>query len=211
MRLVRMALCIPRDPPGDGWRDQHDDLKWRLHDDARAMTARAKTERYCLFSALLPSRARQALDQLPARKRQGLVPNLLLACPLEAGGADCEALFEINTIHYGHTTHPSAEQRCAAVASRAPAVSGEYLAKARRLDQTHCGMVAPAQGPVELKLHSFGTVRALVFGAWGEASADVETLLGALAKQGAQRHSRSMACARVQDACGALTWFQRRR
>lgn len=49
--------------PGDGWRRQHDEIKWRLDMDMREMGLRARTEVFGLFAALLPVAAGlRALD-----------------------------------------------------------------------------------------------------------------------------------------------------
>eukprot|EP00973_Karenia_brevis_P044077 6108224-Karenia_brevis.AAC.1 len=52
--------------PGDGWRDQHDALKWAIYQDMRAASARATPEVYGLFA---PQRARDDLEKQPLRKR----------------------------------------------------------------------------------------------------------------------------------------------
>ena len=121
-------------------------------------------------------------------------------------------LFELKTLHAGTSTYSGGDaQRCAAVARRARAVATEYLAKARRLDQQFCHTASGLVGPVERRLLGFGPVRGLVFGHWGEASADVEQLLAAIAFAGAQRHWRSMRTAAAEDAVGAVAWLLRRR
>ena len=61
------------------------------------------------------------------------------------------------------------------------------------------------------KLLSYGTVRGLVFGAWGEASPEVHHLLSLLARQGARAKWRSMGCPDEASAVGCLAWLLRRR
>ena len=75
--------------------------------------------------------------------------------------------------------------QCNAVDRRARAVPAEYATKARSVDQRFCGTFPEQQGPVELRLRSYGDVKALVFGTWGEASTDVHSLLTACADSGA--------------------------
>ena len=87
----------------------------------------------------------------------------------------------------------------------------EYANKARRLDQQYCGTQPGVAGPVERQLQSFGQLRGLVFGAWGEASPDVEMLLSLAASTGAQRHWRSMGSSDDDTARGVLAWMLRRR
>jgi len=60
-------------------------------------------------------------------------------------------------------------------------------------------------------LQGYGTVRGLVFGAWGEASPDIEKLLTWLAGLGASRHWRTMGCLEEAKARGILAWSLRRR
>ena len=74
-----------------------------------------------------------------------------------------------------------------AVDRRAGQLQGEYLAKARYADRVY-GQVPEGQvGPVEQKLVSFGSLRGLVFGPWGEASEGVHRLVDDLAEQRAKR------------------------
>ena len=96
--------------PGDGFRTQHDAIKWRLDEDLREMGVRARTEVYGLFAAVLPQNARTTIGQWPLRKRQGLVPDFAIALPVEGQSQSdaADELFELKTLHYGHTTYPDA-------------------------------------------------------------------------------------------------------
>jgi len=98
LRLTTAAL------PGDGWRTQHDTLKWRLHQDAREMAVRLRTEVYGLFAACLPQHSR-SLGGMPPRKRQGLVPDFMFTVALD--GPERELLFELKTLHVGTSTYPA--------------------------------------------------------------------------------------------------------
>ena len=64
---------------------------------------------------------------------------------------------------------------------------------------------------MEAKLRTYDPFRGLVFGAWGEASPDVELLLSLAASTGAQRHWRSMGSSDEGTAKGILAWMLRRR
>ena len=64
---------------------------------------------------------------------------------------------------------------------------------------------------METKLRTYDPVRGLVFGAWGEASPDVERLLSVFAATGAERHWRELGSTSQLEACGALAWLLRRR
>ena len=173
--------------PGDGWRDQHDTIKWRVLEDLREMGMRAAPEVFGLFAPLLPQVARGEYDAMPARKRQGLVPDFLVSCRATRGGPVQETLAELKTLHYGTSTYPASELRCRAVGRRAATIEAEYLGKARSLDRQWLGTAANQQGPVEAKLRGYDKVRGLVFGSWGEASDDVDWLLSQAADIGAVR------------------------
>ena len=196
--------------PGDGWRTQHDAIKWRIYGDAKEMGARARVEVYGLFAAHMPQAGRaQAAKALPLRKRQGMVPDFLFTLALD--GPERELLFELKTLHYGVSTYNVPPDRCAAVTRRARALPGEYASKARELDAKFCGAQPGVPGPVERKLNTFDPVRGLVFGSWGEGSPDVDRLIGVLADVGATRHWRGMQSSGPDEAKGALAWLLRRR
>jgi len=194
--------------PGDGWRTQHDALKWRISRDMQEMHLRASTEVYGLFAALIPQAGRARLDSEPARKRQGLVPDFLISAP---EGTSQACLAELKTLHFGSSTYPPSQQRCDAVRCRARTLDGEYAAKARSIDERYCGTPQGEVGPVRRQLQSYGSVKGLVFGAWGEASSDTHALLHTLARQGARVRWRDMGCPDEASAIGCLAWLLRRR
>ena len=203
LRLTTAAL------PDDGWRTQHDALKWRLHQDAREMAVRHRTEVYGLFSSCMPQHSRSRAACMPPRKRQGMVPDFIFNIALD--GPERELLFELKTLHVGTSTYRGSDHRCAAVAQRARALPAEYAAKARRVDRQFCNTVPGSIGPMETKLRTYDPVRGLVFGAWGEASPDVERLLSVFAATGAERHWRELGSTSQLEARGALAWLLRRR
>ena len=126
--------------PGDGWRTQHDAIKWRLVQDAGEMHMRMRHEVYGLFAECIPQQGRRAMDGLPLRKRQGLVPDFLMHVAIE--GPERPLLFELKTLHYGTSTYTNAESRCHAVDRRARELPREYAAKAREIDRKFCGTPA---------------------------------------------------------------------
>ena len=101
--------------------------------------------------------------------------------------------------------------RCNAVARRARAIPAEYAAKTSRVDSVYCGTPDGEVGPVARRLVTFDPVLGLVFGAWGEASPQVEKLLSWLAKEGSTKLWRDMGCADAAAARGILAWSIRRR
>ena len=99
---------------------------------------------------------------------------------------------------------------------REAAVSGEYERHARQLDETHHGVPAAGvragvigPGPVLLALRAAPTVVGLVFGAYGEASPAVHTLISQLADRGASQW-RTMGARSVSEARGFLVGRIRR-
>ena len=178
--------------PGDGWRRQHDTLKWRLEKDADAMHLRLRCEVFGLFADCIPQRRRGELYGMPVRKRQAIVPDFLIHAPIE--GPERPLLFELKTLHYGHTTYPRSEARCHAVERRALALPAEYATKAREVDRRYCGTPVGTEGPVERRLHTYEPVRGIVFGAWGEGSPAASSLLTVMTRVGAERHWREMRC-----------------
>jgi hypothetical protein len=197
--------------PGDGWRSQHDTLKWRLFEDSREMGLRPTAEVYGLFAPLLPQTARHELDSLPARKRQGLVPDLMAECRADSEAPARATLLELKTLHYGSSTYPNSEEQGHAVARRAAAIEREYLGKARHLDRRWLDTAEGHQGPIEVKLRGFGGVRGLVFGAWAEASPDVDWFLSQLAESGSVCHRSALESPSTDDAKAAITWILQRR
>ena len=87
----------------------------------------------------------------------------------------------MKTIHAGNQLYYSPharDEQSGAVRAREAQVWPAYVSHARRLDRECHGTTAATQpGPIEARLRSFTTTRALVFGAYGEASADVHDLL----------------------------------
>ena len=178
--------------PGDGYRNQHDAIKWQNLVDMREMGVPCNAEVYGLFAHLLPQVARHHFDQLPKRKRQGILPDMMATCRQGPGEPARSTLIELKTLHYGATTYPDTDQRCGAVAQRASRIGAEYLRKARTLDRTWLGTAPNQQGPVELHLRDHGAVWGVVFGSWSEASGDVDWLLSEAVAVGlsGRRHFR---------------------
>ena len=90
------AASLPR----DGWRSQHDALKWQILEDLRGMGARVTPEVYGLFAHLLPQVARDHFDQLPVRQRQGILPDMQVHCRPSPEVPAQATLVEMKTLHY---------------------------------------------------------------------------------------------------------------
>ena len=206
--------------PGGGWTCQHDAVKWAISQSAREMGQHVVTEVYGLFAAVIPQAARTAIrEALRPRKRHGLVPDFLMRLALMPGTPPEEYLLELKVAHLCATWYRPSDDHdaavtgatCAAVKRRADSVPREYVAKAQGADQTYCGTQPGTVGPIEQRLRLWERVVPLVFGAFGETSEGVETLIHALAEAGAERHWRRMKAKKKEHAKGALAWLLRRR
>ena len=132
--------------PGDGWRIQHDALKWRITEDMREMQARATTEVFGLFAPCIPQAGRARIEGETVRKRQGLIPDFMLYTSWDGPEQPC--LMELKTLHFGTSTYAPDTRRCEAVARRARTLPNEYAAKARDTDRKYCGTLPTEDGPV---------------------------------------------------------------
>ena len=83
---------------------------------------------------------------------------------------------------------------------------GRRLAKARKVDRRWNGTAQGAQGPVERRMQEFGPIGGLVVGAFGEASADVLTLIQRTALFNAERNGlwRCMGASSLEDGAKVL-------
>ena len=75
--------------PGDGYRRQHDAVKWWFDEDLKELGIWVRTKVYGLVAAVLPQQARNTLAAWPARKRH-LVPDFTIALP-EVGQSPSDA------------------------------------------------------------------------------------------------------------------------
>ena len=103
--------------PGDGWRIQHDVLKWTITEDMRHAQVRSSTEVYDLFVACIPQHERHHLNGLPARQRQGLLPDFMLQ--ENDGVVGQPRLLEPETMHSIIFTYSAVTQSCVSVNRRA--------------------------------------------------------------------------------------------
>ena len=137
------------------------------------------------------------------RARQGVVPDFLLQPP-----SGRQELMDVKTVSFCPTRYPAAilDTRHAAVSRRASAVHREMHAKARKVDRRWNGTAQGAQGPVERRMQEFGPIGGLVVGAFGEASADVLTLIQRTALFNAERNGlwRCMGASSLEDGAKVL-------
>ena len=173
-----------------------------------------------LFAGVLPA---QAIRQVGAR-RLGIIPDMRLwRLPFPDPHLSARTvghLLDLKTIHDGTQWYQRAQarrDRGAAVAARGRTVHTEYERLARNLDERHHNVLAAdvragriAPGPVLSLLRTFPRVIGLAFGAFGEASPDVHTLLAHAATVGAARMWRTMGARSMLEARGFLVSQLRR-
>ena len=119
-------------------------------------------------------------------------------------------LFDVKTTHAGHgmyLTPRAREEYQGAVGERAHRVAAEYRSHAQELDRQHS---PPGTTPIEDRLGTFSTVRSLVFGAHGDASGDVYSLLTSVARRRAQQQWRALGARSEREAHGAIMGGLRR-
>jgi len=103
----------------------------------------------------------------------------------------------------GTSSYPGEEkqQPHKAVETRAARVPLEYIAKAKEADRKYNGHLDPlVPGPVLATLLEFGRIHGLVFGKFGEVSADVDALIRDLSMAGANLQWRLMGARSVLEA-----------
>ncbi len=103
------------------------------------------------------------------------------------------------------------DARSAAVNRRADAVHGEYLSAARQLDRKHHKTPPGQLGPAEKILAEYPRVRGLVFGAYSEASPDVEALLQEMARRAATNNWMALGARSMKEARQYYVTVYRRR
>ena len=140
----------------------------------------AEVEVFNLFAGSIPQQGLSRMER--GRKVQSIVPDMRIA--IQEEGNLVQRLHEIKLISSSktrYTIHREGQDSTRAVDKRSGELNGEYLAKARRTDQTYCGTEQGNVGPVERKLGSLGHVHGIVVGAFGEGSDDLHALINHLA------------------------------
>ena len=156
--------------------DRHDQVKLLLYRLCLWAGLPVEMEVFNIFSRHIPQQGLATIDR--DRQRQAMVPDLKIAMTME--GTVRPVLHEIKVISCSKTRYkPSWTDR--AVDKRAAALHQEYVDKAKAADQLYSGVDPTAVGPVESKLVSFGQVKGVVFGNFGEVSEATHKLLEAIA------------------------------
>ena len=178
--------------PVETWDECHDAIVDRLVDLMDEAGFRPQSEPRGIFTALIPPAVLLAPGGRPA-----IIPDMMASVPMPAPLRHRDAhsgpvlpsrrlLWDVKTIfgdsHY--RVRWVEERQSGAVLHRALDVMPAYLRHARQLDQTHS---VAGTTPIETRLLGYSSVRGLVFGRYGEASADVHSLIAAAASARASR------------------------
>ena len=190
-------LASANNIPGGGRTKWHDEIKWIIDSWGRQLGISITTEVYGLFAALINQSPE--LNGLPARKRQGMVPDFMMTL-----AANIRSLAELKTIAQCPTrfTPTAIRTRCGAVAKRARDLLKEGPKKAREIDIRYNGLDKddPGMGPVQARFASFGRLQCFVVGPRGEISSDLESFIGRLSEVGAERMWKTMGARSIKEA-----------
>ena len=153
------------------------------------------------------------------------MPDFKVALPaLVDGAAARDALAELKLVRCGSTnaapvggsTYPTsgphdvfAGRQCA-VEWRESKIQAERERDARSVDSKFCGTQDGDDGPVLLRLRSFGPIVGLVVGHFGEWSAGLHRLLTAAADDAAPRMRAWWGARTDRDSRGRSAWYFRR-
>ena len=167
------------------------------------------TEVFGLFAALIPQDALSRYDR--GRKRQGLVPDFRLKTDNNTGAARHQ-LAELKLISCCDAWYaPSAGGNVRAVDKRANGLPTLYRRKAREADKETREASGVVRGPVEQKLEEYGELLGLVFGAFGEGSEGVHSLISTLAASRLNSQERTRGRPGNRHELGLITAQIRRR
>ena len=205
------------------WSVAHDYFKHALCEVMRDLRVDYNCEVFGLFSPLIPQGPlRVPLDadtRQAAHKRQGMVPDFKINSSSLSrrlrGGAQAipSTLAELKFIHLGTTRYPVASilrGHLKAVELRARLIGREMEAHARSLDVVYGGHPAGSDGPVLLRLRSYGQVVPLVVGHFGEWSSELGGLVSALAEDAAPRMAAEFGASSQRAARHSILFFARR-
>ena len=179
---------------GDGWRTRHDAMKLAIKDLHTKAGIPIVCEVFNLFADAIPQQGLSRIER--GRRRQALVPDFKKRG--EEGDVLCELKF-LNACKSRYPRNPRRRDGARAVERRAEGLTEEYCKSAREVDWKYCGVPRPPPpqpgvprpprqiGPVENRLNGFGRVKGWVFGAWGECSDEMHTMVQRLAEAKVQR------------------------
>ena len=227
-RCDRFGLKLASTRLDDRWTRAHDEVKDAIAHSLDHLDVNYMCEVLGVFSPVIPP-----VEQAAARRfmrggavgRQGLVPDFKVALPaLVDGAAARDALAELKLVRCGSTnaapvggsTYPTSglhdvfAGRQRAVEWRESKIQAEREHDARSVDSKFCGTQDGDDGPVLLRLRSFGPIVGLVVGHFGEWSAGLHRLLAAAADDAAPRMRAWWGARSDRDSRARSAWYFRR-
>ena len=188
---------------GDHWRHRHDALKHVIHNLCLWAKLPVHLEVLNMFAPVI-QQFEQLNEDCDQRQRQGLIPDLFFP--------ESNQLADIKTMACCKTHYPPSRFRHAvtndAVRVRQGKVNNLYRDKAKYIDEkfnNHPYRDRP--GPVGLKLASYGRVRGLICGAFGEGSPDLFKLCDKIAGVAASSRFEDLGAIDINSAKARASRF----
>ena len=212
----RFGLKLASARLDDRWTRAHDEVKDAIAHGLDHIKVNYMCEVIGVFSPVIPPMEQAAARRYMRGQRaghQGLVPDFKVALPrLVDGAAATDALAELKLVRCGSalvapvggSTYPTSGPhdvfagRQRAVEWRESKIQVDRERDARLVDSKFCGTQGGEDGPVLLRLRSFGPIVGLVVGHFGEWSDGLYRLVGAAADDAAPR-MRAMWGARTDE------------
>ena len=191
--------------PGGSFIRRHDKVKSCLSSLATYCGLEYVCEPQSTFTAHIPQRP---LNRVEAHQvRQGLRPDFIFRVPSLVSGQHEKLIADVKTISLGNKSLYRPGTR--GVDLRAAKIQGEYRSIAKKVDQDlgH----KDGQGPTSRKLAEFPPVLDLVFGAYGETSEGVKTLLDTLVKARLRKLGLNKGTSEAGKESAWVTGYLRRR
>lgn len=188
---------------GDHRRQRHDRIKQRIKRLSEWAEMPIQFEVLHLFASVISQYEKLTTEKAP-RQIQGIIPDIY--------NCDDQTLLDIKTMSCCKTHYKPCRSRNAirsdAVRVRQAKVHTKYTAKAHDIDVEYNDYKGKRSlGPVGLKLSSFGRVKGLACGAFGEGSADLHDLCGKLPESAALNKYSDMGAASAKDAKSRATRY----
>ena len=204
--------------PGRSDTECHDACGGELFDIVQAAQLSVELQPAHYFDRVIPVAELTRPGRSPSIVPDAGMPHIALpAVVLRRGGRRGPSqpaqhhLFDVKTIHGGTMYYYSAfarDEQSGAVHAREVRVQGDYEGHAREMDAR---FHPDGSQQVLRRLQSFSRVRGCVFGAYGEASADVHALLDQAATAEASREWRAAGARSAAEMRQVLISRSRRR
>jgi len=163
---------------------RHDHIKWGIVEAATACGVDIGCEVLGIFKGCVSAAASDHLHS--HRGKQGTIPDFKVRVGNNTALMDLKCI-GLNTSRYINTQPAAAAKPLFAVNRRASLVGNEYLRKAREVYTNFNGTAAGAVGPMEATTASYGGVKPMVAGFFGELNDGFEAFLGEVAEVGVRQ------------------------